>query len=206
MKKAYIIVILITSLSIIIACLGNNEKGNKDKANDTYSKIENTDSISKVVDYDKDKEEESVNKEVATKTYNGAWFSVKYPASFTVKPSLKYKSEEGYTSVFFESPDKLVEFYVFSSTLGIEPTDIKIKNTEKLVSKNKIEKMVGIKKAWTIAAKDGSYMRSYKSVSYGDGLIDSEIIGIKYKNDDAYKKYKADYLVFKNSLEQYADN
>lgn len=49
-----------------------------------------------------------------TKTFKGAWFEIKYPSSFTAKPSQKSAtSDKGYESAFFESQDHLVEFYVF---------------------------------------------------------------------------------------------
>jgi len=140
-----------------------------------------------------------------TKTFKGAWFDVKYPSSFTVKPSLKSTTvQEGYESAFFVSPDQLVEFYVFSPQWNGNPTDILLKSSEKLIKTYKTTKGSQMQKWWTISAKDGSFTRSYYQVS-DDSANTIKVIGIKYKNHQAHNKYKEHYLAFKSSLVQYAD-
>lgn len=140
-----------------------------------------------------------------TKTFKGAWFQVKYPSSFTPKSSLKSAtSQEGCESAFFKSPDKLVEFYIFSPQWSGNPTDISLKSTEKLLSSTSQTSGSKIVKWWKISAKDGSYTRSYQENK--DTLQNTNmVIGIKYKNLNAYNKYKKQYLAFKSSLTQYAD-
>jgi hypothetical protein len=140
-----------------------------------------------------------------TKTYKGAWFDIKYPSSFTVKPSLKSStSDKGYESAFFESPDRLVEFYVFSPQWSGNATDIDVKNSEKITATKTETTGHFIIKWWTIAAKNGSYTRSYQEKT--DTQANTNwVIGIKYKNQGAFSKYKKQYLSFKASLVQYAD-
>ncbi len=140
-----------------------------------------------------------------TISFKGAWFEVKYPASFTAKPSLKAASAvNGYESAFFESPDKLVEFYVFSPQWSGDASDILLKSTEKMTSTKTQTSGHQLLKWWTIAAKDGSYTRTYQEKR--DSLANTGwVIGIKYKQQSAFNKYKTQYLAFKSSLVQYAD-
>ena len=140
-----------------------------------------------------------------TRTFKGAWFDIKYPASFTAKGSIKSAtSDRGYESAFFQSPDKTVEFYIFSPQWSGDPTDISLKSNEKLSSTNTQKSGSTISKWWTIVAKDGSYTRSYQE-KRDNSLNTSMIFGIKYKNINAYNRYKSNYLSFKASLTQYAD-
>lgn len=139
------------------------------------------------------------------KTYKGAWFDIKYPSGFTAKGSLKSASAaQGYESAVFTSPDKLVQFYVFSPQWNGEATDIALKATEKI--SNTQSKFSGKQetKWWTITAKDGSYSRSYQEKK-NEELNVSWVLGIKYKNQAAFNRYKKNYGAFKRSLVQYAD-
>ena len=141
-----------------------------------------------------------------TRIFNGAYFDVEYPASFIVKPSLT--TEGGYVSVFFISPDSLVEFYIFSPEWDGTPTDISLKNNEfisykksqNLKSNNSYPKIVD---HWTIAAKDGSYFRSYQGTTEFQTVY--WVVGVKYINQAALDKYKEQYLTFKSSLTQSSD-
>lgn len=138
-------------------------------------------------------------------TYKGAWFAIKYPPTFKVRPSLKSTTGQGYDSAFFKSPDGLVEFYVFSPQWNGKPTDILIKpKTETSVSKHSSTKAGVRTTSATIRAKNGSYTRSYVDVENTKENT-RRVSGIKYRNQQAYNKYKADYLKFKASLIQYAD-
>lgn len=140
-----------------------------------------------------------------TKTFKGAWFDIKYPSAFKVKPSLKSATNtNGYESAFFESPDRLVEFYVFSPQWRGEATDIELKTSEKITGDKTETTGNTTIRWWTIAAKNGSYTRSYQEKT--DNISNTNwIIGIKYKNQAAFNKYKKQYLAFKSSLVQYAD-
>ncbi len=140
-----------------------------------------------------------------TKTYRGEWFDIKYPSSFTVKPSMKsYEDNKQYLSAFFISPDREVEFYIYSPQWSGDPTDIGLTGKEKLSGSTTKTTGSVIITNWTIAAKDGSYLRSYEEKK--DTLINTtRVFGIKYKNQAAYNKYKSKYLAFKSSLVQYGD-
>jgi hypothetical protein len=157
--------------------------------------------------------------------YLGGMFSVYYPPDFKVRAGML--SGWGPDSAFFTSPDKSVEFYVFSPQWDGEPEDIFLKPaTEKLIAEKTIKEK---KKLYpedpqsktqrysriirvSIKAKDGSYTRAYEDILVNDGESEEEAwfvsrraFGIKYTNQKAYNKYKKSYLKFKQSLEQYAD-
>jgi hypothetical protein len=144
-------------------------------------------------------------------TYKGAWFEIKYPPGFTVRPGQKSAtSTVGYDSVFFVSPDNNVEFYVFSpqwkgkareADLEINPNREAL--IEQQVTKEK-DQTGNLKTVRTllVKGKDNSYVRALR-----DETTDSTrlIFGIKYKNKEFYNKYYNDYLFFKKSLSQFAD-
>ena len=137
--------------------------------------------------------------------FTGAWFDIKYPSSFTVRPSQKSTSSDGYESVFFESPDHTVEFYVFSPQWSGDSKDIAFNpQTENKVadevSKGTDEKL----HYFTYEAKDKSYTRSYQESTENEGSV-RWVVGIKYKDMASYNKYKTDYINFKKSMMQYAD-
>jgi hypothetical protein len=145
--------------------------------------------------------------------FEGAWFSVEYPLEFQVRPSLKSRTSiKGCDSAFFNSPDGVVEFYVFSPQWNGDPSDIALNpETEESVSEkidNKPDKIqhYGIKTVrwFTIAAKDKSYMRSYVDTENKD-LRTRFVMGIKYRDQDVYNNYKEIYQKFVKSLRQYAD-
>jgi hypothetical protein len=141
-----------------------------------------------------------------TKKYSGAWFDIRYPAAFKVKPSQKSPSASGYESVFFIAPDKSVEFYIFSPQWNGEAKDIALDEAkEKLVSSKEEMRSDSMRIKWfTYEANNKSYTRTYED-HFSELLNVHWIVGIKYKNEAAYKKYKAAYLKFKASLAQYAD-
>lgn len=142
-------------------------------------------------------------------TYKGAWFEIKYPSGFTVKPGIKSTTNVvGHDSVYFISPNNNVEFYVFSPQWKGEAKEVEINpNFEQLIDqniateKNKFGQSKTIK-VFTAKAKDNSYLRAVR-----DETTDSTrlIFGIKYKNKEVYNKYVNDYIVFKKSLIQFAD-
>jgi hypothetical protein len=141
-----------------------------------------------------------------TKKYTGAWFDIFYPANFKVKPSQKSPSAEGYESAFFISPDKTAEFYVFSPQWNGDPADISLKPaTEKETNRKTTKDVNGTDITWfTIEANNKTYTRTYEE-SLNETYNTRRVVGIKYKNQAAYKKYKTAYLAFKKSLIQYAD-
>jgi len=139
-------------------------------------------------------------------TYKGAWFTIDYPKSFKVNPSISY-DDTSYDSIFFSSVDNDVTFYICSPLWSITCDDIKLDTL--LETKGEVKTIKNTKSGpsntvyfYTITAKDGSYLRSYQ-----ESVQESTrwIIGIKYKNEDALKKYRMQYLHFKNSLLQFSD-
>ena len=155
-----------------------------------------------------------------TKLYRGSWFDIKYPASFIAAPTTPINSDglnDGLSHIetdeaTFTSPDKSVEFFVFSPLWSGDPIDyLSIKPTEEVVNEKTVTKGQGYEKSithWvTVKAKDDSYYRSFVSIK---NQADTEsvvhhVFGIKYKTNEAYEKYKDDYTAFKKSLIQYGD-
>lgn len=140
-------------------------------------------------------------------TWRGTWFDVKYPPGFATHAGAE-------DSAFFTSPDGKVEFYVFSplwggdaaADIGLNPV------TERLVEEKTMEDTSNEEQGpktthWvTIAAKDGSYTRSWvdiKDENYGSPV--NHTFGIKYKDAASYAGWRDAYLAFKGSLVQYAD-
>ncbi len=138
------------------------------------------------------------------RTYKGAWFQIKYPSGFTVKPGQKSTTkQEGYDSVYFISPDNTVEFFVYSPQWTGEGEGIEInQNTEQLIEHNTDKGKSKTIRWFTVKAKDNSYLRSIRDDTSDNTRL---VFGIKYKNKAMYDKYYNDYIFFKKSLEQSAD-
>ncbi|MBH1959501.1 MAG: hypothetical protein I8H68_05275 [Flavobacteriia bacterium] len=139
------------------------------------------------------------------KKYKGAWFEIDYPSSFKAVNSLASStSVEGYDSALFTAPDGKVQFYVFSPQWSGLPTDIELQPHETLVdSASAVQNGLEVER-WTIKAKDGSYFRSYESTSETASKI-NKVFGIKYSSTRDLEQYRETYLMFKKSLEQFAD-
>ena len=137
-------------------------------------------------------------------SYKGAWFEVRYPSTFKVRPSLPGSSEEIFDSVFFTAPDTAVEFYVFSPQWNGDPSDIQIKGNEVLVSKTSDKRGKVTVRRVTVKARDNSYTRSFEDTE--DSATNTrKVFGIKYRDQSAYNRYRQTYLTFKQSLKQFAD-
>ncbi len=136
-------------------------------------------------------------------TYHGAWFEIQYPGDFIVLPSIKSNGEKKlFDSVFFQSPDGAVEFYVYSPQWGGRPKDIEINKAKEFYVAREEKTNGGVTNRWfTIAAKDASYLRSYINVCNTD-LNTRRVFGIKYRDQQIYEKYKDRYIRFKSSLIQ----
>jgi hypothetical protein len=147
---------------------------------------------------------DEISKEVSN--YKGAWFDIKYPSDFKVKPSIKSSnSTNGYDSVWFASKDGSVEFYVFSPQWNGNPVDIELKpNMEEYVARKEEKGNSKIIRFVTIRALDNTYFRSYVDTE-NTALNTRLVFGIKYRSQKDYDKYKQYYLDFKKSLRQYAD-
>jgi hypothetical protein len=141
----------------------------------------------------------------SAETFRGAWFEVWVPPNFQVIRSLRSTTSEGYDSAFFRSPDQQVEFYIYSPQWNGEPTDIAInKTTETQLTSESKTSATNVVTWLTVAARDGSYTRTYQDTRTRDGSV-RWVIGIKYADQAAFNRHKADYLRFKSSLEQFAD-
>jgi hypothetical protein len=139
-------------------------------------------------------------------TFKGAYFEVNYPPGFKARKSLPSNSFEGqYDSAFFTAPDGSVEFYVFSPLWNGRPDDIERKpDMEDVVSEN-VEQRGGVKtRRVTLKAKDGTYLRSFEDTKNTE-TNNRTVFGIKYRDRNAYNKYRRQYLIFKNSLRQFSD-
>ena len=138
-----------------------------------------------------------------TLTYEGAWFSIDFPADFRERSSIPSSTADGYDSAFFVSPDGEVEFYVYSPQWGGDPGDIALDpKTERMGDQAVSAEGGKTVRRWTIEAKDGSYRRSY--VETREGTV-SWVIGIRYADDEALARYRGAYVRFKGSIRQLAD-
>ena len=139
------------------------------------------------------------------RTFHGAWFEIQYPVDFTAKPSLSSTTAEGYDSAEFTSSDGSVSFYVFAPQWAGEASDIDLNPERERLVDELSQPEPGRNLRWfTIEAKDGSYLRSYMETVAQQGSI-KNIIGIKYYDEKARRRYQAEYLLFRQSLELYAD-
>ncbi len=140
------------------------------------------------------------------KKFEGAWFEILHPVTFTVEPSLKSTTNtNGHDSAFFVSPAKDVAFYVFSPQWNGDPTDILLNaETEKQLAFEETEKDGKKVRTSTIVAKDGSYTRSYEDVEDPETNT-RRVFGIKYRDQKVFEQYQAQYKRFQESLVQFAD-
>ena len=141
-----------------------------------------------------------------TKTFRGAWFAIQYPADFTAEGSLSSATQDSeddaFDSATFTSPDGTVSFYVYSPQWTGDPTDIALQKNEREGQRKVTRGKRHTVTYWTIGAKDGSYTRSYQEVREDETMY---VVGIRYTTQQAYNKYKKQYLQFKASLKQFAD-
>lgn len=137
--------------------------------------------------------------------FRGAWFDVRYPTDFTARPSLKSSTAEGYDSAEFISPDGTIAFYVFAPQWGGNAADIVlVPEREQLVAEQRRQVRDREIRWFTIAAKDGSYHRSYQETVARQGSIKT-IVGIKYRSQETRLRYQNAYELFRKSLKLYAD-
>lgn len=160
------------------------------------------------------------------KRYTGNNFAIEYPAEFSARAGKKHSRDDYQAGdeAFFTSPDKYVEFFVYSPLwdgkpdyyLEVAKTEIlldekisKTKNNDPFVDKALDQKITH----WlSVKAKDDSYFRSFvhTSLRSSDASLKiagiDTVFGIKYKNKQSYDKYKTAYIAFKQSLQKVADD
>jgi hypothetical protein len=140
--------------------------------------------------------------------YKGKSFKVEFPPGWKVQ-TLEAKKPRESDAATFTSPDGAMQFYIFSPQWDGTPPAIALDAAKEAETARKTEPGVssGVKGHYTwqtIAAKDKSYTRTYQSFKAIDEPI-HWVIGMKYSNDEALAKYRADYARFKQSLQQFAD-
>ena len=144
-----------------------------------------------------------------TRRFQGAWFSIRYPASFHVVPSQHSRtSTTGYDSAFFTSSDSHVQFYVFSPQWNGDAQDYQRDAQREVLVDDRTEEKpqkLGYSKAhWvTVRARDKSYERSWVEVATPENT--RLIFGIRYRNSADLRAYRPQYLAFKKSLVQFSD-
>lgn len=142
--------------------------------------------------------------------YEKDFFSLSYPPGFTV---VNEQSDYG----TFVSPDGTVTISIYSPLWTGSP-DLLLPQPGETVSATKEETTPssgnelgqGTTRAiqWiTVAADDGSYTRSIVDTRFigPDGSETRLTWSIQYQDQEAYDRYKKDYLKMKESLIQYAD-
>jgi hypothetical protein len=166
--------------------------------------------------------QESVKQDKSVSVYRGAWFDIEYPSDFSAAPNEPLIKHDDRSFVqtdeaLFTSSDKTVQFFVYSPLWAGEPNDyLVIADSEEIVSEqtSRVEEterpgqVGGREVRWvTVKATDGSYYRSFMSVreQIGTGSDLHHVFGIRYNDDAAYQTYKDAYIVFRESLRQYAD-
>jgi SH3-like domain-containing protein len=138
-------------------------------------------------------------------TFNGAWFSVEYPANFQARGSMRSSGDpNSFESATFTSPDNTVQFYVFSPQWRAEAIDIAVSPGESMGSVKTENNTDGQVKWWTITSNDGSYSRSYME-KINSTQNTNLIFGIRYTSPSALESNRKLYEAFKASLKQYAD-
>jgi len=155
-------------------------------------------------------------------SYNGSWFSVKYPRNFKAAPTEPTDTftedrfgepiEPPYTFVraeeaTFTSPDGKVEFFIYSPLWGGEPESYLLTAAnEKIISdttKKDKDPSWGRTHRWvSFEDKNGKYKRAFHHMKTENTSL---VFGIKYADQVSYDTYKEDYLAFKGSLMQFAD-
>lgn len=137
-----------------------------------------------------------------TRSFQGAWFQVAYPASFEARPSLPSRTADGYDSAFFQAPDGSVRFYVHSPQWGGEAADVaRDPATEELVDSTTTTDGPVTTTAVTIAARDGSWTRSYTTTGDQRGPT-RWTVGWGWASEEARDRWAPAFQAFRRSLEQ----
>jgi hypothetical protein len=134
--------------------------------------------------------------------FKGQWFDIKYPPGF--KAVGRDKNTTGkYDGVSFLSPDKTVEFYVYSPRFQGDSWWMTKRTGETLGGQSTDDGAKYTIKYGTYTGPKGKYSRSYADITIkADGS--RHVFGFRY-NSQTYDKYKPKYVIFKSSLKQFAD-
>ncbi len=201
--------LLLIGISLIACTEQDPTVKSEDQLNIEPKKTENTE-----VEQSKP---ESIEPEVIVskqmKNFQGNWFKVTYPANFKASPNSPVEKMEDYSFVrtdeaTFVSQDGSVEFFVYSPQWAGDPIEYLKKRSNEKITSDKTQKgdsddPFSIAHRWvTFEDVDGKYVRCYHSQR---AESTHHVFGVKYTNIKMYEVYKAAYLAFKKSLEQYAD-
>jgi hypothetical protein len=201
--------LLLLALSVLfLAACGSNE--DLDEDNQVEVQEEQSEPVTETLD---SATVELIEWDQNYNVYQGNYFSIEYPSNFTASPLGPKESIDNYEFIdtdeaTFTSPNGEVEFFVYSPLWGGEPKSYlqQRENEEITTEKESIDDADPIWSKtikWvTYTDKEGKYSRSYVSTKTESTDL---VFGIKSVNDEAYKKYKAAYLRFKESLTQFAD-
>jgi len=143
-------------------------------------------------------------KPAAVKSYRGMFFEVQYPATFNAR-NLDGETTAQSNAATFTSPDGTVEFYIFSPQWAGKAPGIDFDASKEVEAERSAKKSgTGVYTWYTYRAKDRSYTRTYQD------FLDSElnvhwVIGLKYRSEDDFARYRSAYLEFKKSLKQFSD-
>lgn len=137
-----------------------------------------------------------------TAMFQGAWFQIQYPSHFIATGSMKSLTADGFDSAVFTSPDKQVEFYIFSPQWEGEANDIKLHLHEKISSsKTQISGDTEIT-WWTIVSLNGLYQRSY--IQKTNTIYHTTcVFGIKYKNSKVLDVYKKNMQILRSAYNHF---
>jgi trehalose-6-phosphate synthase len=147
-------------------------------------------------------------------TYSATWFQIEYPSDFTASPTTPtsvYGDDYHFVETeeaTFTSPDGTVEFFIFSPQWGGDPIDyLEQKSSEKVIETKEDQStddpFFTVTHTWkTFEDKQGKYTRAYHSIKTESTHC---VFGVKYTNRKMYERYKAAYMTFKKSLQQFAD-
>lgn len=143
--------------------------------------------------------------EASWHTYEGAWFTVRFPREFSVKPSLPTGELGQFDSVFFIAPDNQVSFYVLSPQWRRVDEKIALQSASE-IQKEEFKRLTDgfIEESRIIRALDGSYERLIESYTSENQTV-SWTFQFRYTNSKARMTYEKQYEQFKVSLDQYTD-
>lgn|SRR5438552_6415933 len=147
--------------------------------------------------------------------FKGAWFDISYPMEFSVHPEQKsVTSTEGFDSVRFVSPDRKVEFYVFSPQWSGESSELQVREGERIVS-NKIEthdfrigdnvEKGAVVETWITIEGGGGQQTRYYYTKRNRATHTYLVFGLTSRDSRVTRNYKSCYARFKGSIRQYAD-
>ena len=204
MKKGIYIV-----LAVVFSACSQSEEKHDEKVSKVDTKVETPKVESKVSVPNPSEADTTIAVSSGVgKKYNGSWFSVEIPTGFSASPLSPEKHIDNYSFVEtdearFTSPDGTVEFFIYSPQWSGNPKDYLVQQSNEKIVDGMEETNLETSHRWgTFEDKDGKYTRAYHSIRTEST---HHVFGVKYTDKKSYERYKAKYMAFKKSLQQYAD-